>query len=369
MRLSAGRVSRLRLHSQGLVGERADTPADVARRMLALQGQDPASVLWSLGVRSEQARRGEHGEAVVRAAFDRGEIVRSWSMRGTLHAVAAEDLRLLLGVTADRQRRAVATRQRQLEVTEADIAAAADAARTLLGAGGRAARAELYAAFEAAGQRTSAQRGYHLIYALALDDVICLGPHSGAEQCFVLNEEWLPASPGSAAPDPDEALARIAGRYLASHGPASERDLSVWAKIPLTAARSGIAALGDAVQSLDGPGGTLWVEPSLLDRPDTSGVLLLPGFDELLLGYADRSAALPSAHAERIVPGGNGIFLATIVRDGRVVGTWRRRATTKATVIEPEPFEPLAERTRAAVRREAERFARFLGTAADLRWP
>lgn len=365
MRLSAARVARLRLRSQGLVGERARTPADVAAWMLALQGQDPASVLWSLGVRSEQPR-GAGGEALVRAAFDRGEIVRSWSMRGTLHAVAAADLRLLLSVTAQRQRRAVATRQRQLAVTEADIAAATDAAHELLGGGGRAGRAELYAAFEAAGQRTSAQRGYHLIYALALADVICLGPYSGTEQCFVLNAEWLPPL---SAPDEDEAIAQIARRYVASHGPASERDLSNWAKLPLTAVRSAIASLGDAVQRVDGPSDPLWVEPTVLDAPLPSGVLMLSGFDELLLGYTDRSAALPAEYAERIVPGGNGIFLATIVRDGRVIGTWRRRSTAKATVIEPEPFEPITERVRASVAREAERYARFLETTADIRWP
>lgn len=364
MRLSGPRIARLRLRAQGLAGEREQTPVDVARRLLALQGQDPASVLWSLGLRSQQAR-GADGEAVVRAAFDRGEIVRSWTMRGTLHAVAAADLRLLLGVTADRQRRTVATRQRQLEVDDADIAVATAAARTLLAGGARAKRAELYAAFEAAGQRTSAQRGYHLIYALALADEICLGPYDGAEQCFVLNDEWLPAR---SDPDREAAVAEIARRYLESHGPASERDLSVWAKIPLTVARAAIASLGSAVRMVEGPGGGLWAAAELLDAPDASGVLLLPGFDEFLLGYADRSAALAPEYAEKIVPGGNGMFLATIVRDGRVVGTWRRRATAKATVIEPEPFEPLTERTCAAVSREAERYARFLGTNADLRW-
>ncbi|HEX2809771.1 MAG TPA: hypothetical protein VHN80_26710 [Kineosporiaceae bacterium] len=45
-------------------------------------------------------------------------------------------------------------------------------------------------------------------------------------------------------------------------------------------------------------------------------MFLPPGFDELVLGYADRSATLPTEFAERIVLGGNGVFQPTVVDDG-----------------------------------------------------
>jgi len=51
---------------------------------------------------------------------------------------------------------------------------------------------------------------------------------------------------------------------------------------------------------------------------------LLPGFDEYLLGYSDRSAVLDPADAQRICPGGNGMFSPTMVIDGHVTGTWKR---------------------------------------------
>ncbi len=70
-------------------------------------------------------------------------------------------------------------------------------------------------------------------------------------------------------------------------------------------------------------------------------VHLLPGFDEYLLGYGDRSAALAPEHSQAIVPGGNGMFKPTIVVDGEVVGTWRRIMTTREIVIEPVPFARL----------------------------
>ncbi len=74
-------------------------------------------------------------------------------------------------------------------------------------------------------------------------------------------------------------------------------------------------------------------------REDADGVLLLPGFDELLLGYGDRTAVLDPAFAERIVPGGNGMFRATVVSAGQVVGTWRAAGIGARTTLETEPFE------------------------------
>ncbi|NQX13678.1 winged helix DNA-binding domain-containing protein [Microbacteriaceae bacterium VKM Ac-2855] len=332
--------------------------------MLALQGQDPASMLWSIGLRAADAS-GVGGEGVVRAAFDRGELVRSWTMRGTLHATTPADLVLLLSVTAERQRRAVLTRQRSLGVSAADIAASEVVARAVLADGAQATRAELYAAWQTAGQATSDQRGYHLIYALALEQVLCLGPFRGTEQCFVLADDWLPDSP---SPDAEDAAMEIARRYFSSHGPATERDLANWLKIPLTTARAAMAALGDELQATDGPTGVLWATPERWESTvNGSGrILLLPGFDEMLLGYADRSASLPSEFADRIVPGGNGIFLATILRDGRVVGTWRRRTASGVTAVTPDPFLPLSPSDDAGVVREAKRYARFLGTAVPV---
>ncbi len=51
---------------------------------------------------------------------------------------------------------------------------------------------------------------------------------------------------------------------------------------------------------------------------------LLPAFGEFVVAYADRSAAIESAHMAR-VDAGSGILNPSLVVDGRIVGTWRRR--------------------------------------------
>src|SRR5436190_4653869 len=102
------RLATLRLSAQRIGGLERSTPLDTVRWMLALQGQDLPGAKWSIGLRAAGGtQRG------VEAAFDAGEIVRSWPMRGTLHVVAGQDLRWMLALTtpaaiaSSAQRRAV----------------------------------------------------------------------------------------------------------------------------------------------------------------------------------------------------------------------------------------------------------------------
>ena len=91
----------------------------------------------------------------------------------------------------------------------------------------------------------------------------------------------------------------------------------------------------------------------------TRRVHLLPGFDEYLLGYTNRSLVLDPRHANAIVPGNNGRFRPTIVAGGRVEGTWKAATSPKGTVVSPQPFAPLSARDSHAVAVAAKRYAAF----------
>ena len=82
---------------------------------------------------------------------------------------------------------------------------------------------------------------------------------------------------------------------------------------------------------------------------DKSSVHLLPGFDEYLLGYKDRSAVLAVEDASNIVPGKNGVFLPTIVVGGRVVGTWKRKLKKNSIDITLSPFTHLGDSDERAI--------------------
>ena len=87
-------------------------------------------------------------------------------MRGTLHLLAPEDLRRILNITTARMIQGTAGRHRQLEITGSDVEACRETALGLVDEGRAASRKELFAAFEAAGQATKAQRGIHLLWML-----------------------------------------------------------------------------------------------------------------------------------------------------------------------------------------------------------
>lgn len=314
-------LALLRLAALGLAGPGFETAAGTVRWLAAAQAQDYPGALTSVALRTRAA-----GRAEVEAALDAGEVVRSWPMRGTLHFVAAEDLSWMLAVTGVRLLTAHRTRQRQLELTAEVLARGHDLATAALAGGGELTRRELFAVWEEAGIATAGQRGAHLVGHLAQEGVLCLGPvRGGGQQRFVLLEEWVPRPRVLAR---EEALAELALRYFRSHGPATVADLARWTKLSLTDARAGLAAVRGELEALVVDGTEYLMDPrtpEVLDRhrERARGVLLLPGFDEYMLGYGDRTAALPAEHADAIVPGGNGMFRPTVVADGQVVGTWR----------------------------------------------
>jgi hypothetical protein len=360
-RLNRGIMGRLRLASQGLSGRGFGSVPAAVRSMTAMQAQDLQASLWAVGQRVRGSR-----VADVRAALDRGEVVRSWPMRGTLHLLAPEDLRWVLDITSGRLIKGLARRHRELGISAVDVDAAADAALLRVAGGAAASRAELFRAFEQSGQSTAGQRGIHLLSILCQQGLLVQGPLAGNQQLVVAFDDWIKASRRL---DREEGTAEWLLRYLSSHGPATERDFAWWSGVPLTETRAALAAVRDRLVELEFDGKTYWLSPqtaALLDGnvPGQRSVLALPAFDEFLLGYTDRSIALPAHHSDKIVPGGNGVFKRTIVAGGEVIGTWSAPGKGRDGAVVPEPFDGvngLRPAARKSFELQAAKYRRFLG--------
>jgi len=325
-KLAPSKVGPWRLVAQRVVPA-AHAAEEVVDHLAALQAQDLRAAATAVAVRSEGTTSG------LAAALNSGSVVRSWPMRGTLHLLAAADLRWVLDLCAGRTVSATARRRRELEIDDTDIGTAGQIAAGLLTAG-PASRTELLAAFEAAGQPTATGRGYHLLLHLSLLGQICQGPLRGREQLFVAADDWVTTSR-----EPSDPLAEWTRRYLRGHGPATVNDFAAWTKLTLGDARRGFAAVRGEFEAVEVDGVEHLVEPTVPElatehRRPARNLHLLPGFDEFLLGYADRSHVLPPEHADRVAPGGNGVFRGMVVVNGRIVGTWTRNGDA----ITPEAF-------------------------------
>jgi hypothetical protein len=216
---------------------------------------------------------------------------------------------------------------------------------------GPAARAELMAAWQAAGVDTSSQRGYHLIWHLAHTGVVCFGPVRNGQQLLTLVSGQAPAVGRTGRGD---ALETLACRYFVSHGPATPADLARWAnltaadtRLAVAAARPRLAALTiDDVEYLLGPD----TQDELAScREEARGVIALPHFDEMLFGYRDRSPTVPDDLSAQVFVHRNGVPRCTIIVNGQVAATWRRPVKHPGEPTEITPLIPLTEQiTRSA---------------------
>ena len=327
--------------------------------MLAMQGQDLPGVKWSIAVRTSGAR-----EADIEAAFDAGEIVRSWPMRGTYHVVEAVDLPWMLALTAERSLASAARRRAALGITAADVERARAAAVDALPGRRALGRAAILAAIAEGGVPVAGPRGYHLLWYLAQTGTLVLGPSDGRGQAFARLDAWVP---NPRRLERDEALGELARRYFLSHGPATVHDLARWSGLTVREVVRGLEIGGGELATLEVDGTTYHLAPELADADDAPAtLLLLPGFDEYILGYADRSAVLEREHRDAIVPGGNGMFKPTIVVDGAVVGTWSRRITARQVRVDASLFASSPRAAREGLEQAVDRYAQFLDRAANV---
>lgn len=328
-------IALLRLVAQRIAGPGFAGASQAVRWLTAVQGQDFRGAVTSVALRTQARTRD-----VVEAAMNNGEIVRSWPMRGTLHFVGAEDLMWMLELTTDRLVAGATSRRAALGLDLSIIEQARRLAVDALTGGRQLRREELIALWDSAGLLGVKQRSYHLIWHLAQTATLCYGPVCDGEQCIVLLDEWVP-NPRSMA-SRKEALGEWALRYFQSHGPATAKDFARWTGLVAADVKAGISIAMPQLQRTLVEGVDYLMDPRtpiLLEqwRSDAGGIVLLPGFDEYMLGYRDRSAALPAEFADRIVPGGNGMFKATVIDAGQVVGTWKRggRGGKQAAVAIP----------------------------------
>lgn len=358
-RLSTRDVARARLVSLLLRGTAAATPLDVATWFGAMQAQDLASGKWSFGVRLP-----DWGEADIDAAIERGDILRTWPMRGTIHFIPPADARWMLELTGRRALPAATRTHAALGLDDATFDSAATALEAALRGGHRLTRSQAKETLGAAGIDTGGQRGYHLLWRTSILGITCIGPQSGAEQTFVLLDEW---APDQRTLDRDDALRELALRYFRSHGPAGVEDFAGWSGLTLTDARAGVAACAAELTQAEMDGRVLVLTRALDDAladgaaRSAGPTHALPGFDEFMLGYRDRGVQVLGGLLDRVVPGGNGVFRPTLCADGRVLGTWTRRDRRARVDAHLEPFAPLTAAQGRAADAAFAAYARYRG--------
>ncbi len=352
-------IARLRLHTQRIMPPKFETPRAVVAWMGAIQAQDYYQAVWAIGARISSATL-----KTVEHAIENGEIMRTWPQRGTIHWVVPEHIKWMLQLGAARIVARDARRLAQLDLDVPVMQRIEPIFREALAGKKRLTRVQMFEVLNNAGIATTAQRGYHILWYMAQTGVICLGPMRGKEQTFALLDDWTPNTPILPR---EEALAALANLYFTSHGFATIHDFAWWTGLTITEARKGFESIKSQFISETIGKKTYWVHADHAAPTDhPRGVVLLPGFDEYLLGYQDRSDVLDAAHAQKVVPGNNGVFFPMIVIDGQIEGTWKRAIKRDKVIITRDTFRSLTDDEIAGFEAAAQRYAAFHGLDAVL---
>ncbi len=347
-----------RLHNQQLVSTQFNTPAEVVAWFGAVQSQDYPGGKWAIGLRLP----GTSDRDIEAAIADRG-IIRTWPMRGTLHFVAAADIRWMLEVLTPRVVAGAASRHRQLELDDATFARSRDVLAAALQGGKTLSRPAMYHTLEAAGISTEGQRGIHILGRLAQEGLICFASHEGKQPAFALLDEWVP---DARRLERDAALAELARRYFTSHGPATVQDFVWWSGLTVADARAGLDAAKSHLVEEKVNGQRYWLPPDMPGAAASPLVHLLPAYDEYMVAYRDRSAALTAAHAHDLPTPSTTILGPIIVVDGQFVGSWKRSVNKNTVTITAHPLWPLSDAEGHALADVASRYGEFAGLRARL---
>lgn len=344
--------------NQRLWGRPFATPEEAVGWLGALQAQEFPYAKWSVAQRSKGV-----DAAAMAKAFDRGTILRSHFLRPTWHFARAEDIRWLLALTAPRVNAASAYQYRQHGLDEAVFAAANAALARMLAGGAHATRREIAEALRRTGiEATGVPLGLLLMRA-ELDAVIVSGPMRGKQHTYALLEE---RAPKASALERDEALAELARRYFRSRGPATLKDLSVWASLTMAECRRGVELLGPELERVEMAGRPAWQAPGTR-RPRGSPrprVDLVQGFDEIIMSYLETRGVVAAVPIPELLGGrlyGNAILL-----EGRLVGRWRHDPPKDEVRIETILRRPLEGAEAEALDGAVARYGRYLGVPALL---
>ncbi len=333
-----------RLTAQLLAGSPARDPLAVARRLLAIQAQDLRGARLAIRARTQGLTVAD----VDRALTEERSLLITWLNRGTLHLVPSEDYAWLHALTTPQLRSGSDRRLAQEGVSPAQVERGVATVERALAGEGPLTREQLRERLDTAGVPTAGQALVHVLMRTALEGRAVRGPLAGGRHAYVLVRDWLgePRRP----PVRERALAELARRFLAGHGPADARDLAKWAGIGLRDARAGLSAIaGELRQRPDG----------LLDLATRASAAALPpprllgAFEPLLMGWADRTPVL-DGHTQLVTS--NGIFRASALVGGRAAGTWSLAGGRVAI----QPFGRLAKADAAALAAEADDVLRFL---------
>ena len=352
-------IAHLRLQNQRLLDRPFQTAREAVHWLGAVQSQDYPGAKWGVGLRMNGGT-----DADVESAFNAGEILRTHILRPTWHFVTRSDLPWMLDLTGARIQQANASMYRNLELDDGLLKRVHKIIRKALEGGNFRTRAELAAILADKRIAAAGQRITYIAMHAELAGLICSGPLRGKQQTYGLVDERAPRANKF---DRDEALSMLADRYFKSHGPATIYDFAWWSGLTVSDARRGSQMLDKSFASIEYESKTYFMpEEAACAPPSLPALHLLPNYDEHVVAYRDHGPSLDPQTPDALYGWGNSLTAHIVLRNGLVVGGWRRTTTPDRITARFDVKISFKPREATALRKAVREYARFMNTNVEM---
>jgi hypothetical protein len=307
------------------------------------------------------------------ALWDRRELVKAWTLRGTLHLHRAAELPLWYAAL-----RAVSPAEPQaleawidpngdlhpalghddVEEIGAAVLAALDG-RCLL-------REELAAAVV---QHVGPKARSRLLSGFAFfgGADLCQGPPQESKITLARPDQWVEQWEEV---DEQEALREVCRRYLRTYGPATPKDFREWftsRHFTSADARALFDSIGNELEAVDVEGHSAFVLAGDTEFPQReASIRLLPEYDVYVMGSRERDQFVPKEARRQVAAHGRGKYegpagVRFVMIEGVAAGLWERKKRGKRIELRVTPNRKLTRSERVRIGAEAERIGAFFG--------
>lgn len=305
-----------RLLSQQLASPQFIDPAEVVSWFGAMQAQDYRAMRWAVTMRMLKP-----SYKAFEKAFNDGQILRVHLLRGTWQLVSAEDYPWMLAICHDKATAVLdgwtkslgfsysgKEKERILAIIEDTLSRHEEVAEDVI----------CQSLLEAGIPKERLLYNHQLRMA-ELEGLVCSGT-LGPRNTYRLVRDRVPATSSVSR---EESLALLARKYFRSHGPATLEDFVWWSGLTAGECRKAIAEIGSELKKERWRGRDFYMHKEARTRGVRNGnILLLPAYDEYLIGYKSRDIVL---HPDRAhyAHNNNGIFKSVLAWNGEIVGNWK----------------------------------------------
>ena len=316
----------IRLLNQQLVAPQFSDPAEVVSHMGAMQAQEYRMMRWAVEMRTRKP-----SARAFKAAFDSGRILRLHLMRGTWQLVTAEDYWWMIDLCAPKALAVIRgwMSSNRISIPDEELVSIRDILAQTAADKGSMTKEDFVEALAARDIRMDEHRlSYHIRMA-EISGTLCSGDLVPMKATYALTADKVRPREKM---DRDEALMRLTRKYFQSRQPATLEDFVWWSGQNISDCRKGIALLGDSIHVERYQGRDFYLTDNCRTRGFRGGkYLLIPPYDEYLIGYKSRDIVLPPEHRHR-AHNNSGIFKPIIAHDGIICGNWA-------------PFKPTCQAT------------------------